>query len=119
LNVAVTPIRFGTQAKLDSDATEYLSNFVANLRNDMPLGGYRIYVLGLAPQEPTLKEQLAVSAQRAWAVESYLRTHLPPGEQGPAIFSIGEGSAGPWGNGIAVSSTTAVVIVIMGDSHGR
>jgi outer membrane protein OmpA-like peptidoglycan-associated protein len=119
LNVAVTPIRFATQDRLDSDAAEYLNNFAANLRNDMPMGGYRVYVLGLAPDQPTLQEQLTVSAKRALAVENYLRDKLVSGEQGPAIYSMGDGAASPWGKGITVSSTTAVVIIIMGDSHGR
>jgi outer membrane protein OmpA-like peptidoglycan-associated protein len=114
LNVTVTPIRFGADATLGPEATEYLGNLMANLRNDMPAGSYRIYVLGLAADRPSLKEQLTVSAERARSVENYLRTRFPTGEAMPDIYSIGEGAGGAWGAGTAASGKTAVVLVIMG-----
>jgi chemotaxis protein MotB len=108
---SVTNIRFAPgEATLDEPAKKFLTEFCADLQQDsdlithagsgagFPLGGNPrgiLYVLGLAGDEETERQQWVLSARRAQAAAEFLQETLPP-EAGPhAGYSSPEFSV-PW-----------------------
>ena len=91
----VTPITFGHGLyMLEPPAKDFLTKFTADLQES---GNERIklYVVGLALQEPERKQQWLLSAKRADAVADFIRSNMPPDSQW-SIYSWGAGTGGDW-----------------------
>ena len=95
-DVTIADFRFSkSNAKLDDSARRYLSNFCFDLQQNADLRFVKLYVLGLAREERTEKEQWIVSAKRAKAVSDFLKSKLGAGFE-QHIYSWGAGSGGDW-----------------------
>ncbi|RKY08476.1 MAG: hypothetical protein DRP66_04450 [Planctomycetota bacterium] len=93
---SVTGISFPPgQARLNARAEKYLTEFAMNLQQDRASAGVKLYVLGLAEDEPTEKERYMLSAKRARAVADFLKSILPSQLRCP-VYSWGAGSGGCW-----------------------
>jgi chemotaxis protein MotB len=114
-NFSVTPIRFSPgSAALDESAKTFLTDFAFDLQQRPDAGGLKLYVLGLAADEPTEERQWLVSAQRANAAADFLQalfsseqpsrnvTDSLSAEISPAylsgvpVYSWGAGPGGHW-----------------------
>ncbi len=77
VNVIDTPIHFGrSQSSLDAAARSYLDNLAVNIKQNLAEGGGKIYVVGLAPDEPPGKLRWLLSGRRAKAVQDFLQQAL-------------------------------------------
>ncbi len=103
-NFTVTNVRFPRgDARLDDSARRFLTKFCLRLQGPRFAGTQqdsgsepvKLYVLGLAGDEATEKEQWILSAQRAQAVADFLQGVLPLG-QGWRVYSWGAGPGGDW-----------------------
>lgn len=93
---SVTGISFPPgQARLNAPAEKYLTEFAMNLQQDRASRGVKLYVLGLAEDKPTEKEQYMLSAKRAQAVADFLKSILPSQLRCP-VYSWGAGPGGCW-----------------------
>lgn len=96
VNFSVTNIRFSPgRAALNESARKYLAQFALNLRSSPTRQKIRLYVLGLAAEEPTKKESWLLSARRAKVVADYLNETLPSNLRWP-VYSWGGGPGGDW-----------------------
>ncbi|UCC23399.1 MAG: OmpA family protein [Planctomycetota bacterium] len=101
-NFAVTPIRFPPgQANLDQSAKNFLTEFASDLQQRPDPEGLKLYVLGLAADEPTQQRQWLVSARRANAVADFLQNQLSSDQTSQArtewpVYSWGAGLGGHW-----------------------
>jgi len=72
-NFSVTNIRFPRgDARLDVSAKRFLGGFCSNLQQDSGSRPIKLYVLGLADDQATEKDQWILSAKRAKVVADYL-----------------------------------------------
>ena len=95
-NFSVTNIHFSShQMQLNKSAKKFLTQFALDLQQDTDTKGIKLYVLGLAGDEPTGKKQLILSAKRADAVADFLKSVLPSELKWP-IYSWGAGAGGHW-----------------------
>jgi len=77
---SVTNIRFPRgDARLDASAKRFLGGFCSNLQQDSGSRPIKLYVLGLADDQATEKDQWILSAKRAKEVADYLRGILSSG----------------------------------------
>jgi chemotaxis protein MotB len=89
-------IRFEAgRTELDEKDKQLLRQDMAKLKRDLAETDVRIYVVGLAPREPTEKSKWIVSAGRAEAVAAIMRQSLPEG-LGWQVYSWGVGEGGEW-----------------------
>ncbi len=71
---SVTNIRFPPgDSRLDVSAKRFLGGFCSNLQQDSGSRPIKLYVLGLADDQATEKDQWILSAKRAKVVADYLR----------------------------------------------
>ena len=71
---SVANIRFARGVShLDASAKQFLGNFCSNLQQDSGSRPIKLYVLGLAGDQATEKDQWILSAKRAKVVADYLR----------------------------------------------
>jgi chemotaxis protein MotB len=95
-NFAVTDIRFPPgDAALNEEAKKFLRKFCLDLQQGSSSLGVKLYVLGLAGDEASEKQQWIVSARRAQAVADFLYESLPSDSKWP-IYSWGAGPGGDW-----------------------
>jgi flagellar motor protein MotB len=74
----VTNISFAQgDARLDESAKQFLGGFCSQLQQNYGSRPVKLYVLGLANDQRTEKEQWILSAKRAKAAADYLRSILP------------------------------------------
>jgi chemotaxis protein MotB len=93
---SVTNVRFPQgDARLDESARRFLTEFCLHLQQYSGSKPVKLYVLGLAGDETTEKEQWILSAQRAQAVADFLHGVLPLGP-GWRVYSWGAGPGGDW-----------------------
>jgi len=91
---SVTSIRFGPgEAMLNEPGKRFLAEFCLNLQQDRDSEAVKLYVLGLAGDERSEKEQWILSAKRAQGVADFLKESS--GSQWP-VYSWGAGSGGCW-----------------------
>ncbi len=104
-NFSVTNIRFPPgDVTLDEAAKRFLTKFAFDLQQGPGSQGTKLYVLGLASDGTTEKQQWILSAERAQAVADFLRGILSSGtpsrtEYVPAewpVYSWGAGPGGHW-----------------------
>ena len=94
-NFAVTNIHFAQgDAALNESAKKFLTEFCLGLQQGPGLLTVKLYVLGLANDVPTEKEQWILSARRAQAAADFLK-ETPLGANCP-IYSWGAGPGGDW-----------------------
>ena len=91
----VTPITFKPgQFVLDASAKDFLTKFTTDLQ-ESSAEQLKLYIVGLASQETSEKQQWTISAKRAETVANFIRGNLPPGNQW-AIYSWGAGAGNNW-----------------------
>jgi len=105
-NFSVTNIRFSPgEATLDESAKRFLTEFCLGLQQSADSKMKMLYVLGLADEELTEKQQWLLSARRAQVVADFLQSALgrpagPPEAEAfePAwrIYWWGAGPGGDW-----------------------
>ena len=106
----VTPITFRQgQYALDSPAKEFLTKFTTDLQ-ESGNEKLKLYVVGLASQEPEGKQQWLLSAKRAYVVSDFIRNNMPPDSQW-SIYSWGAGTGGNW---VVKDSITAGQSIFIG-----
>jgi outer membrane protein OmpA-like peptidoglycan-associated protein len=92
----VVPVRFEQgQSALDDAGRQFLRGFITNLQESAAAEKMSLYVVGLASQEASEKQQWLVSAKRAEAVADFLRSNKPDNTRW-SIFAWGAGAGGDW-----------------------
>ncbi len=92
-NFSVTNIRFARgNARLDVSAKQFLGGFCSNLQQDSGSRPIKLYVLGLADDQATEKDQWILSAKRAKVVADYLRGILSSG----SVYQTQRSAFGGW-----------------------
>jgi len=111
---AVTDIRFAPGASaLDQEAEAWLKKFWRDVWHNSNAHDIVLYVLGLAPDEPTEKQQWIVSAQRARAVAEFLR-RLQTEDYKRPVYCWGAGPGGDWvGRDGVVSARSQIMIAVL------
>lgn len=90
------PLKFeDNQYVLNAAARQFLSGFVADLNGYAPVEKLHLYVVGLAGEQTSEKQQWILSARRAQAVTDFLRAALPA-QAGCRVFSWGAATGGEW-----------------------
>ena len=90
---SVTNIRFARGVlRLNVSAKQFLSNFCSHLQQDSGSRPIKLYVLGLADDQATEKDQWILSAKRAKVVADYLRSIL----SSETIFQTQSSTFGGW-----------------------
>jgi len=111
VNFSVTNIRFSPgRAALNESARKYLAEFCLNLQSSPTRQKIRLYVLGLAAEEPTKKELWLLSARRAKIVADYLNEALPSNLRWP-VYSWGGGPGGDWVNAESPISKESHILI--------
>ena len=110
-NFTATPVCFlPGQAELDKSAATFLTQFASDLQHSGDLKNVKLYVLGLAGQEKTEKEQWIVSSLRAQRVAEQLKNdglHCP-------VYAWGAGSGGQWvGRDGQASKQSQILIAVL------
>jgi chemotaxis protein MotB len=101
-NFAVTNIHFPSgSAALNEPAKTFLTEFAFDLQQRPDAKGLKLYVLGLAADEPSEQSQWLVSAERAKAVADFLQALFSseqPSRTQPdfPVYSWGAGPGGNW-----------------------
>lgn len=108
---SVTPVHFlPGQATLDKSAKTFLKQFAEDLQQTASLENIKLYILGLAGEEKTEKEQWVVSSLRAQRVADLLKEI---GLKCP-VYSWGAGSGGLWvGPDSQASEQSQILIAIL------
>lgn len=95
-NFSITNIRFvAGEATLDEKAKKFLREFCLYLQQSLSAKPVKLYVLGLASDVATERQQWILSARRARVVADYIRDNLPSASK-PAVYSWGAGPGGYW-----------------------
>jgi len=115
-NFSVTNVRFPRGgARLDESAKRFLTEFCLNLQDSGPKS-VKLYVLGLAGDEATEKEQWIVSARRAQEVADFLHGVLSLGAE-RRVYSWGAGPGGDWvQQDSPISKRSQILIAILRES---
>jgi len=95
-NFSITNIHFGAGGViLNETAKRFLREFCLNLQQSLIANPIKLYVLGLACDAATEREQWILSARRAQVVADYIRDNLPSASK-PVVYSWGAGPGGNW-----------------------
>ena len=95
-NFSIADIHFSPgEAMLKEPDNKFLIEFCSHLPQDFSDKPVKLYVLGLAPDAGTEKEQWILSAKRAQAVADYIQKNLPSASKS-AVYSWGAGPGGNW-----------------------
>ena len=126
-NFSVANIHFlPGRADLNKSATTFLTEFCRDLHLSTSGKPSMLYVLGLAPDETTEKEQWLLSARRAEAVAQFMRNNLdlaadvqkqqgfPESPLSWSVHSWGAGSGGEWaGPDSFISERSQILIAVL------
>ncbi len=97
-SLTITNIKFPPgSATLDEKAKTFLTNFLSDLKQTESLQPLTLYILALAPEEPSQKKQWYLSAERAKSVSDFLKKNRPQNSNW-YIYSWGAGPGGEWVN---------------------
>jgi len=124
---SVANIRFARGvSRLDASAKQFLDNFCSNLQQDSGSRPIKLYVLGLADDQATEKDQWILSAKRAKVVADYLRGILSSGSGfqtqrsafgGWSKWSVYWWGAGPGGDWVRqdspISKQSQILIAVL------
>jgi len=113
-NFSVTNIRFRRgSASLNEAAKRFLTKFSLNLEQEAASKTIKLYVLGLAGDETSEKQQWIVSARRAQAVADFFPATLPSADTWPGA-SGGAGPGGDWvGRNSPISRQSQISIAVL------
>ncbi len=113
-NFSVTNIRFPPgDATLNEPARRFLTRFCSDLQQDPDSKAVRLYVLGLAGDEASKKEQWILSARRAQAAADFLQDILPSRANWP-VYSWGAGPGGDWvAQDSPISGQSQILIAVL------
>ena len=116
-NFSITNIRFPLgQATLNEPAKRFLTEFCLDLQQDPGFRPIKLYVLGLAGDEKTEKQQWILSARRARAAADFLQDTLSSASNWP-VYSWGSGPGGDWvGQDSPISKQSHILIAVLRDS---
>ena len=93
---SITNIHFGAgEAILNEAAKKFLREFCLQLQQGFSTKPIKLYVLGLACDAATERQQWILSARRAQMVADYIRDILPSASR-PIVFHLGAGPGGNW-----------------------
>jgi hypothetical protein len=126
-NFSLTNVHFSPGGvSLNESARKFLSGFCRDLQQDVSRESVELYVLGLASDGKSQKQQLLLSAKRAKAVEDFLRETLSStsvyprqrnvfkGQSKWSVYSWGAGSGGDWvGRDSPISRQSQILIAVM------
>lgn len=126
-NYSVANVRFSSgSAALDESAQRFLAEFCRDLQQNSSQNAVDLYVLGLAPDAGTEREQWLLSANRARAVADFLRNTLSAELSSRArsslfanrpqwtVYSWGAGPGGDWvGRDSPVSEKSQILIAVL------
>ncbi len=126
-NFSVANIRFAHGvSRLDASAKQFLGSFCSNLQQDSGSRPIKLYVLGLASDQATEKDQWILSAKRAKVVADYLRGILSSGSGfqtqrsafgGWSKWSVYWWGAGPGGDWVRqdspISKQSQILIAVL------
>ena len=124
---SVANLRFARGvSRLDASAKQFLGNFCSNLQQDSGSRPIKLYVLGLAGDQATEKDQWILSAKRAKVVADYLRGILSSGSGfqtqrsafgGWSKWSVYWWGAGPGGDWVRqdspISKQSQILIAVL------
>ncbi|MCH7555836.1 MAG: OmpA family protein [Planctomycetes bacterium] len=124
---SLTNIRFARgDARLNASAKQFLGGFCSHLQQDSGSRPVKLYVLGLADDRATEKEQWILSAKRAKAAADYLRGILSSGTSfqtqrsafgGWSKWSVYWWGAGPGGDWVRrdspISRQSQILIAVL------
>jgi len=112
----VTGIRFGRGSWLLAESAKvFLSEFLQALEARQGGGDLKLYVVGLAADGATAKEQWFVSARRAATVAEFLRGRLPA-DCGWPVYGWGAGPGRQWiASGSGVSAASHILIAALSE----
>lgn len=122
IDIHNTPVVFadGDDA-LDDKATEFLTQFATDLAQSADQDSIKLYVIGLAADVKSRKDQLILSAKRAAVVQRFLSEALSGATSDKwDVYSWGAGAGGRWcqDKGLVAKGlpggTDCIAIVIMG-----
>jgi flagellar motor protein MotB len=92
----VANVRFDPESfQLDKSDKDFLLKFCRNLQTGAGRGERKLYVLGLARDGSSPKQQWILSAKRAAAVAEFIKGELPSALEWP-VYSWGAGPGGDW-----------------------
>ena len=113
-NFSVTNIRFAPgDASLNESAKGFLRKFCSDLQQASDSEGIGLYVLGLAGDEATEKEQWILSARRAQVVADFLQKMLSSEPRRP-VYCWGAGPGGDWiSRDSPVSRQSQILIAVL------
>jgi len=104
------------KALLGEPAKKFLIQFATDLQQNSGSDEIKLYVLGLADDEQTEKEQWILSARRAQAVADFLNNILQL-ERRHSVYSWGAGPGSLWvGGDSSVSKQTQILIAVMNEA---
>ena len=126
-NYSVANVHFSPgSADLNESAKKYLTEFCRDLRQNPSQNASELYVLGLASDVSTEREQWILSANRAQAVADFLRNILSAesststqssifGKQPKwSVYSWGAGPGGDWvGRDSPISEKSQILIAVL------
>ncbi len=113
-NFSITNIHFDTgKTTLNETAKQFLSEFCLQLQQSFVSKPVKLYVLGLANDAATEKEQWILSAKRAQIVADYIRNNLPSASK-PSVYSWGAGPGGNWvGQNSPIYQQSHILIAVL------
>jgi len=108
---SVTDIRFASgDSELNQEAEAWLKKFSRDLRQNSDTHDVVLYVLGLAPDEPTERQQWTISAQRSHTVAEFLR-QLQPADYKWPVYCWGAGPGGQWVEQYGPASAQSQILI--------
>ena len=126
-NFSITNVHFSLgRANLDESAKKFLRGFCLDLQQNSNRRPVELYVLGLATDGKSDKDNWLLSSRRALTVADFLRSSLyetaagqsrrglVPGESKWSVYSWGAGPGGDWvGRDSPISKRSQILIAVL------
>ncbi len=107
----ITNIHFNSgTSDLNESAKNFLLEFCRELQSSAGAHERKLYVLGLAPDAKTPKQQWLLSAQRAQAVANFVSKTIPPTLHWP-VYCWGAGPGGDWTSEDSMASKDQQILI--------
>jgi hypothetical protein len=98
---------------LNGEDVRFLTDFCLDLQHNRSDEAIKLYVLGLAGEEASEKQQWILSARRAQVVAAFLKDTLSSASNWP-VYSWGAGPGGEWvGRDSPISKQSQILIAIL------
>jgi chemotaxis protein MotB len=126
-NFSIANVHFSAgRFELDKSARKFLRGFCLDLQQNSGRKPVELYVLGLASDGKSDKENWLLSSKRAQTVADFLRSTLPAGGEGQSrsglagglsrwsVYSWGAGPGGDWvGRDSPISKHSQILIAVL------